>query len=160
MLAVLIGGWLFLTLTAPRVLRLEELSVGTCLHVPTSANGDPAAADQVGSQAEVVRVAVDRGADTAPCDSSHSHEVAAVFTDAEPAGAALPGPTTLAQRHEAACEAALAAYVGHPIAGSAFELTVVVQDEAGWTSGRRVGACLVSRADGKYLTASARGSAR
>jgi Septum formation len=160
LLAVLIGGWLFLLLMTPRVVRLEDLSAGACLHVPTSANGDVTAASPVGTPGEVADVLARSGADVAPCDGSHSHEVAGVFTEPDPAGAAYPGQPALEQRHQAACEASFASYVGHPLAGSALELTVVVQAEAGWSAGRRAGACLVSGSDGKFLTSRAGGSGR
>ncbi|HEY5630267.1 MAG TPA: septum formation family protein [Candidatus Limnocylindrales bacterium] len=160
LVAILLGGWVFLQLTSPRLVQLEDLRVGTCLHVPTSSNGNIAVTGQVGTPDEVAAVLAGSGANAAACDASHSHEVAAVFADPEPAGTAYPRFATLQQRHAAACDAAFASYVGRPVAGSALQVTVVVQSQAGWDAGRRAGACLVSRADGGFLTSGAVGSAQ
>lgn len=157
---MIVGAWVFLQLSAPRTVRLEDLSVGACLHVPTTSNDNLAAQGQVGSASEVATVLARSGADGAPCDASHSHEVAAVFADPDPAGAAYPGLSALEERHAAACDAAFASYVGHPVAGLALEATVVVQTESGWNAGRRAGACLLSSADGRFLASRAGGSGR
>jgi hypothetical protein len=159
-LALLFGGWLFLQLSMPKTVQLEDLSAGTCLHVPTSANSDVTAVRPIGEAVEVGDVLASQGAAIAPCGSSHSHEVAAVFTDADAAGTAFPGEGALQGRHLAECNAAFASYVGHAVDMSAFSLTIVVQRVTGWQAGRRAGACLVSDSAGQFLTAPAKGAAR
>jgi hypothetical protein len=52
------------------------------------------------------------------------------------------------------------AYVGRPATGSTLALTVVVPTQEAWDAGRRAGVCLVSNADGTFMTGSARGSRR
>ncbi len=160
LLAFLFGGWLVLQLTAPKPVQLEGLAAGDCLHVPTSANSDVSAVRPVGEAVEVAYVLATQGAAIAPCGGSHSHEAAAVFTDADGPGTAFPGDGVLQGRHAAECNAAFASYVGHAVGMSAFSLTIVVQSEAGWTSGRRAGACLVSDAAGQFLTTPAKGAGR
>ncbi len=160
LLAILLGGWLFLRVTSPRLVQLEDLAVGVCLHVPTSANADVAAVRPIGEALEVSDVLATQGAAIAPCNSSHSHEVAAVFTDADGQGTASPGESALQGRHVAECSAAFASYIGHAVDMSAFSLTIVVQREAGWQDGRRAGACLVSDSAGQYLMAPAKGAGR
>jgi hypothetical protein len=160
LLALLFGGWLFFQLTAPKTVRLEDLAVGQCLHVPTSANSDVAAVRPIGEAVEVSDVLATQGAALAPCDGSHSHEVAAVFVDADSAGAVFPGESDLQTRHAAECNAAFASYIGHAVDMSAFSLTIVVQRVTGWDSGRRAGACLVSDSAGQFLMAPAKGAGR
>lgn len=160
LLLALVGGWVILQVTAPRTVRLEDLTVGTCLHVPTSSDDNLAAMGQVGTSEEVEASAASGAAQIAGCDASHSHEVAGVFADTEPAGTSYPGLAPLQQRHEAACEAAFASYVGRSLAGSSLTLTVVVPSQSGWDAGRRAGACLVGNADRTFLSSRAVGSAR
>ena len=159
-LFILFGGWLFLRLTTPTLVRLEDLAVGNCLHVPTSANDDVTAVRPIGEAAEVSIVMAGQGAAIAPCTASHSHEVLAVFTDADSPGTAFPGDSVLQGRHVAECNAAFAGYVGHPVDMSAFALTIVAQQIDGGEGGRRAGACLVSDSAGQFLTASAKGAGR
>jgi hypothetical protein len=160
LLALLFGGWLVLEFTAPRVVQLADLTGGECIHVPTASNTDVTAARPIGTAVEVSDVLATQGATVAPCDGSHSHEVAAVFADADAPGTPYPGQSELEMRHRAACEAAFIAYVGHAVAGSAFASTVVVPRESGWVGGRRSGACLVSDAAGQYLMARVKGTGR
>jgi hypothetical protein len=100
------------------------------------------------------------GAERAPCDLSHGHEVAAAFFLDDLATADYPGATALDSRQRPMCEAAFTAYVGRPSEGSTLELTVVVPDAAAWADGRRAGACLVSNADGTFMSGRAGGSGR
>ena len=160
LLAILFGGWLFLQVTSPKTLRLEDLTVGACIHVPTSANNDVTAVRPVGEALEVSDVLATQGALAAPCSGSHSHEVAAVFADADAAGTAFPSESTLQARHVAECNAAFTSYIGHVPDMSAFSLTIVVQRVTGWDSGRRAGACLVSDSAGQFLMTPAKGAAR
>ena len=73
-------------------------------------------------------------------------------------GAAYPGTAALHERQQATCDAAFAAYVGHAVAGSRYQLTVAVPTEVAWDAGRRAGACVVSGVDGKFLLSRAGGS--
>jgi hypothetical protein len=56
------------------------------------------------------------------------------------------------------CEGAFATYIGRPVAGSVFDLTIAVPRDVDWAKGRRAGACLVSRTDGTFLAGKAAGS--
>lgn len=160
LLVVLVGGWLFLVVTTPKNVTMEKLETGMCIHVPTSANGDPGAPMPIGVSGEVTGVLAYQGAVMAPCDSSHSHEVAGVFTAPGAVGAPYPGPAVLIEQARPTCEAAFASYVGHPLDGSIFELTIAVPSSDTWAQARRAGACLVSRADGQFMTAKAGGSGK
>lgn len=157
-LIVVVGGWVFLLVTTPKTVKLEQLTVGQCLHVPNSSTGDPVASRAIGVMSEIQTIVATQGAEVAPCDGSHSHEVAAVFTAPEAAGTLYPGHGQLIDQYRATCQAAFASYVGKPLADSIFELTVVVPMPETWDKGQRAGACLVSRADGQYMGTKAGGS--
>jgi Septum formation len=159
-IAVIVGGWLVLQLTTPAVVKLEELAVGDCIYVPTSTSGEIDAIRPIGSAIDVVGGLYRAGAERAPCDGSHGHEVAAVFLLEEPVGAPFPGAVALEARQRPVCEAAFEPFVGRPMDGSALQLTLAVPGEAAWDDGRRVGVCLVNNADGSFLTGRAAGSGR
>ena len=159
-IGLIVGGWLVLQLTTPAVVKLEELAVGDCIYVPTSSSGEVDAIRPIGSGIDVVAGLYRAGAERAPCDGSHGHEVAAVFLFEEPAGAPFPGATALEQGQRPVCEAAFEAFVGRPVAGSALQVTLAVPGETAWDDGRRAGACLVNNADGSFLSGRAAGSRR
>jgi putative regulator of septum formation len=98
-------------------------------------------------------------AERASCDLSHSHEVSDAFTVGEPA-ASYPGLPSLVETFGPRCDAAFAAFVGHPLAGSAYETALAVPDPDGWSAGARYGVCFVFNADRSLLDRRARGSGR
>jgi Septum formation len=158
LLGLIVGGWAVLQLMQPPVAQLESLRTGDCIYIPTSTGGQVDSGRAIGTQAEAATGLVLAGAERAPCDGSHSHEVADTFTLTGQVGDPFPGFDVLNAREQTACGTAFAAYVGHPVAGSRFELTLVVPTQAAWDKGRRAGACLVSNADGTFLGSLARGS--
>jgi len=160
LLAIIFGGWLVLQVLNPEVAQLEDLRTGDCIYVPTSSSGDIDAVRPIGAAGEVVAGLYKAGAERAPCDASHGHEVAATFVLDGRVDAPFPGAATLDELQMPACEAAFEAFVGRPADGSALEITLVVPDQASWDAGRRAGACLVSNADGSFLSSRAAGSGR
>jgi hypothetical protein len=158
LLAVLVGGFVVLRLLEPAVVQVEDLKVGDCIYIPVPGGGDVGSTRPIGSPVDVVYGLLQAGAERAPCDGSHSHEVAAVFRLDDPASTGYPGTGVLTGREGPACAAAFASYVGHPPEGSVFELTIAVPRDADWATGRRSGVCLVSRADGTFMSQRAGGS--
>ena len=159
LIVVLIGGWLFFTLTKPSYVQVGDLAVGDCLyiHAPDadtdSPNGRPA-----GTAAGAVAALYGQGSERAACDGSHSHEVLLVFEEAAGAGAPHPGAAALIRPREAACTAAFTAWVGRSPDGSALEPVLAVPDETSWRKGVRAGACLLAHADGQFIGVPAKGS--
>ena len=160
LIAVIVGGWLVLELLNPEVVQLEGLRAGDCIYVPTSSSGEVDVVRPIGANSEVVGGLYRAGAERAPCDGSHGHEVAAVFVLDGPVGAPFPGTAVLTQQQMPACEAAFGSFVGRPAEGSTLAITLAIPDEASWDAGRRSGACLVSNADGSFLSGRAGGSGR
>jgi hypothetical protein len=158
LLGVLFGGFVLLKVLEPPVVQVEGLQVGDCLYVPNPGAGEVQGVRAIGSSADVVYGLLQAGAERAPCDGSHGHEVAAVFRLEDAADAPYPGPGVLTDRERPACEAAFATYVGRPPTGSIFELAIAVPRDTDWATGRRAGACLVSRVDGSFMDRPARGS--
>lgn len=159
LVAVLVlGGGAVLAVLRPQVVQVTALAAGDCLYVHAA----DAQADGPGRQIVTDTAIVDglyaAGAERASCGLSHSHEVAATFVLEENAVASYPGAGVLDERQLAACEAAVAAYVGHPLEGSAFDVLVAVPTEDAWTDAIRTGACLVERRDGRFMDQRARGS--
>ena len=157
LIVVVIGGFAFLRVTTPQTERIERLRTGDCIYV-RAADADTLGSRPVGSPGEVAAALNRDGAERASCDLSHSHEVADIVAFPEVLGTPYPGTQALIERERPRCEAAFAALVGRPVAGSAFELTIVVPPQAGWDQGRRAGLCLVGRADGGFLQRRAAGS--
>lgn len=156
---IVLGGWVLLNFLTPTPVRVADLAAGDCLYIHAvdadtdSPNGRPA-----GTTTGAVSALYDTGAERAPCDGSHSHEVAlqVAFPDAQ--GTAYPGASTLVDRNRAACEAAFEAYVGVPAADSELSLVVAVPNELAWGKGVRAAPCLVGTSDGQFLLAPAKGS--
>lgn len=157
-LGVIVLGGVVLQLAQPQVIRLEDLRAGDCIYIPTPSGGQVDSARAIGTSAEAANGLVQAGAERAPCDGSHSHEVAAAFVLADPSGTPFPGPGVLEERQRATCEAAFATYIGHAVAGSRFDLTVVVPTQVAWEAGRRAGACIVSNTDATFMASRAGGS--
>jgi hypothetical protein len=158
LLGLMVGGWVVLQLIQPSVVKLEGLRAGDCIYIPTPSGGQVTSTRAIGTQSEAASGLVLAGAERAPCGGSHSHEVVATFMFPERVGDPWPGFEALNAREQGACEAAFAAYIGHPVTGSRYELTVVVPTQAAWDKGRRAGACLASNADGSFLGSAAKGS--
>jgi hypothetical protein len=155
LLAAIVGGLLFLRLTTPTAVPFESFNTGDCMYVRAGTGDNLGGARAIGTPADVAAALYRDGAERAACDMSHSHEVADVFAFSETRGEAYPGLTALQERQQAACETAFAALVGGPLEGSGLELTVIVPAQSDWDAGRRVGACLVNRADGSFLSSRA-----
>ena len=156
---LVLGGGVILNLVRPQDVSIRNLATGDCLYI----RAEDAARDldpgrPIGSDAAAVRTLYAVGAERASCDLSHSHEVISTSTFPDPAGTAYPGEAALADR--LGCEAGFTAYVGHAPEGSELELVVAVPDEAAWDATSRVGACLLARRDGEFLSSRAKDSAR
>jgi hypothetical protein len=161
LVAALVGGWLVLQLTKPQVIRVTDIKPGDCLYIRAAdADTDLGGGRATGTEGEVLRALYEQSAERAPCDASHSHEVADAWLIDAPAGAPYPGGPDLVFEHQPRCEAAFEAHVGHPVSGSTLAMTAGVPTERAWDAGVRTVVCLVSNADGSFLSGPARGSAR
>jgi hypothetical protein len=161
LVAALVGGWLFLQVTRPEAVRVAEISPGDCLYIRAAdADTDMGGGRAIGTEGEAVRALFEQSAERAPCDGSHSHEVADAWLLDAPAGAPYPGGLPLMAEQQPRCEAAFEAHVGHPVAGSTLALTAGVPTERAWNAGSRSVVCLVSNADASFLPAAAKGSRR
>ena len=158
LVVALVGGWLVLQLTRPQVLRVPEVRAGDCLYI-RSADADPDL-HPIGTESGILLVLFEQSAERAPCDASHSHEVADAWLLEGAAGAAGIGRSELTLAQEARCEAAFEAHVGHAVEGSTLRLTTGVPTERSWDAGIRTAVCLVSNADDTFLSAPARGAGR
>jgi hypothetical protein len=153
------GGWAVFTLTSPSYLPAAALATGDCLYIPNpSANSMVPGLPAIGTQADVVGQLFDRGAERASCTASHGHEVLLTWTYPDAAGVPYPSPAALTDGHAESCAAAFPDYVGHPVEGSGFAITVGVPNETQWKRGARTGVCLLARADGEFMAQPARGS--
>jgi hypothetical protein len=158
LLVLVLAGGLILRVLEPEVLQVEGMAVGDCIYVPTSSADQIDVGRPVGTATEVVTGLFRAGAERASCDGSHGHEVAGTLPFTEPAGSPYPGEAALIGQSMDACTAAFAAYVGHPVVGSRFQLTVAVPGQGDWDKGRRAGVCLTSNVDGTFLSSRAGGS--
>ena len=149
---LLLGGWLVLRLITPGSVRFEAIEVGQCLYVRTgSATSLEGPARPIGSPELVRATVLLGGAEPAPCDGSHGHEVASRTGYDRSFGDQYPGEPALLAAAQAPCEAAFLTHVGRPLEGSSLALTVVPPDERRWAEGVRDALCLVHRADGQFL---------
>jgi hypothetical protein len=161
LLLVLVGGWLVLTLTRPEVLVVGELTAGDCLYIRAAdADTDSPAGRAIGSDGAVITALFAAGAERAPCDGSHSHEVVDGWVLKDSLVAPYPGQAELTLRERARCEAAFERHVGRPVEGSDLALTIAVPPPGAWDEGARVAACLVSDRDGAFLLTPAKDSRR
>jgi hypothetical protein len=157
-LAFMFGAGVILFLLQAPVVKLEDLAAGDCIYIPTPSGGKVDSPRAIGTQAEAAAGLVLAGAERAECSKSHSHEVAATFRYPDPSGTPYPYANDLWGGQRSTCEAAFVSYVGHAIAGSQYELTIVWPTKDAWDAGRRAGACLVSRADGTFMSGPAHAS--
>jgi hypothetical protein len=158
LLGVIVGGWLVLHVLEPQVVRLEDLRTGDCIYIPSPTSGGADSPRPIGTSTDAELGLVQAGAERAPCDGQHSHEVAAVFMFPDKVGADHPGSADLSARQQATCTSAFESYIGHAVSGSRYDLTVVVPTKKAWDAGRRAGACLVSSADGHFMGSRAGGN--
>jgi hypothetical protein len=158
LVVALFGGWLVLQLTKPQIVRVPEVHAGDCLYI-RAADADPDL-HPIGTESGALLALFEQSAERAPCDASHSHEVADAWQLEGAAGAAYPGRSQLTLAQAARCEAAFEGHVGHPVQGSTLRLTTGVPTERAWEAGIRTAVCLVSNADDTFLDAPARGSSR
>jgi hypothetical protein len=148
-----------LNLATPASVNVRDLQAGDCLYIHAAdADRDSPTGRPAGSSTSAVAALYSDGAERAPCDGSHSHEVVLQTTLADAAGTEYPGANVLLERTRAACEAAFTGYVGHPPEGSALELIVAVPPDASWTDGVRAAPCLVGDPKGQFLLKPAKGS--
>jgi hypothetical protein len=161
LLAVLIGGWLLLTVTRPQALHVGDVRAGDCLYVHAlDADTDNPAGRPIGSDGGVISALFLGGAERAGCDASHSHEVADAWVLEDSLVADYPGQGELTTRERSRCEAAFERHVGRPVAESSFQLTIAVPPPADWADGARNAVCLLANRDGSFLSGPAAGSDR
>ena len=153
-------GWLAQIVAPSRPTGPTDLAVGDCLFARTSdANLIGPGVRPIGVPTAVEAVVMVGGAERAPCDGSHGHEVSAIVPLADlqvpPSGDVIASLRALVQP---TCDAAFSGYVGTPAGGSMYETFAVVPTEAAWQAGERTGVCLVARKDGQWMSTAARGS--
>lgn len=161
LIAVILGGWLVLTVTKPPVLHANAIRTGDCLYIHApDADTDTGTGRAIGTESAAISVLYGAGAERAPCGGSHSHEAADAWVmDGEP-GAPYPAEPALATAARDRCIAAFTAHVGRPPEGSALALTIATPPIAAWDRGSRAALCLVSNRDGSFLSGPAAGSGR
>ncbi len=159
LLVALVGGWAILTVTRPQALAVTQLRTGDCvyIHAP-DADTDTPGGRAIGSELGALGALYEQGAERSACDASHSHEVALAWILGDGLTASYPGQAALTVRERERCEAAFTAHVGRPSEGSTFALVIAVPTPTAWAASVRAAACLVARADGAFLSGSARGS--
>lgn len=161
LIVVLVGGWLFFTLTKPAYVQVAGLRAGDCLYIHApDADTDSPTGRPAGTATGAVAALYGQGSERAACDASHSHEVLDAFSEAGDAGAPYPGTANLIKSREADCTAAFTAWVGRSPEGSELEPVLAVPDEGSWAKGVRAGACLLGHADGQFILGPAKGSCR
>lgn len=132
----------------------EDLRVGDCLYVRTSATSDLAPGVRpIGERASVGASLLGGGADRASCGASHGHEVSAVIDLQE-----QPSTSPLNLGLDQACQGVFGSYVGLDLASSMYETFAVVPDDSHWAAGLHRAICLVARSDGEWMSHPARAS--
>jgi hypothetical protein len=160
-MVLVLGGGLLLTVWTPTPVKVGDLRAGDCLYIHAAdADTDSPAGRPAGTASGAVSALYSQGAEKAPCDGSHSHEVLLQTTLDDVLGAEYPGASALVERNRAACEAAFTEYVGRTSEGSALEPIVAVPPESSWTDGVRSAPCLVGDPKGQFLLRQALGSGR
>jgi hypothetical protein len=142
-----------LSLLSGRPIRPGELAVGDCLYVPIPAAADVSADRPIGLPADVEAVLMTGGAETAPCNGSHGHEVSAIVGLRLPLpSGVVPTQNALRAYAQSVCVQMFPGYVGHPLAGSLYETFAAVPTTEAWNAGQGDGVCLVARADGVWMS--------
>jgi hypothetical protein len=134
--------------------RLQDLRVGDCLYVRTSASTELGSGVRpIGDATAVGASLLSGGADRAGCDASHGHEVSALIDLAEPPSMSPTSPAL-----DIACDGVFESYVGHAPGSSLYETYAVVPGAPQWDAGIHRAVCLIARADGQWMDRPARGS--
>ena len=166
-IVIVVGLLVLWRLITPGIVRLDELRPGDCLFVRTTSARSPLDPGP-GDPRSVRGVILADGAERAPCDASHTHEVSGLVDlddhdDAAAAGAPPAyDPVALLAQAEDACAGQLPGYLGLPpgATSAAWVGFAVIPDKRLWERGARVAACLVSSADGRFPTTPARDTGR
>jgi hypothetical protein len=155
-IVVLLAAFALSRFLEPPVVSLGELAVGDCVYLraPGQSNDATEAIQVPATPADLQIIGI---GERASCDLSHSHEVSAAFTVGQPA-APYPGLDALLAEHSARCDEAFEAYVGHPMAGSAYATALAVPSTDLWQTGARYGICFVFNADRTFMNHRAHGS--
>jgi hypothetical protein len=153
-------GWVAQIVGPQRPTGPSDLAVGDCLFARTlDANLIGPGVRPIGVPTVVEAVVMAGGAERAPCDGSHGHEVSTIVPlaslDVPASGEIVAALRALVQP---TCTASFSGYVGTPAGGSMYETFAAVPNEEAWRSGERTGLCLVVRVDGQWMTSPARGS--
>ena len=98
------------------------------------------------------------GAEQAPCNGSHDHEMSAIVDLAPMVSDDTPSQEALAQYAAGVCRDAFPGYVGRAVDSPMYETFAAVPTADGWAAGSHTGICLVARRDGQWMTHPARGS--
>lgn len=148
--AILLGGVVVQVVAPQRSARPNDLAVGDCLFVPTSAThavgpgGRP-----IGTPEDVTSVLMRGGAEITSCTASHGHEVSAIVD--------LPS-RRVNPEVDRACREAFGTYVGGEADSSRYETFPAVPDTEQWDAGVHRVICLIARRDGQWMSEPARGS--
>jgi Septum formation len=119
---------------------VKELAVGDCFNEPTNTS-------------EVSDV------EHHACTDPHDNEVAALLTDATPAGQAFPGNSYFRTQLGERCGPAVSAYIGKDVLQQeVLDFGVFFPNEDGWGRGDRGLTCYVYRVDRAKLTTSVHGA--
>ena len=93
LVVVIVGGWLVLTFTRPEEVVIGQLAAGDCLYIRAAdADTDTTVGRAIGSDGAVIAALFESGAERAPCDGSHSHEVADAWVLGDSLVACVSGP--------------------------------------------------------------------
>ena len=155
-LAIFLGGIVIQSVAPQRSARPNDLAIGDCLFVRTSAAGVIGAnARPIGELKEVAEVLMRGAAERASCSASHGHEVSGIVpVDRQPDDAEFGVALALAMQ----CDSAFVGYVGHPEVDSVYQSLVVMPTDEAWAAGVHRVICLVARKDGQWMREPARNS--
>ncbi len=152
-------GVLAMLVLSPSTVRFDELAVGDCIFVRTRSAVDLDVSTPIGDPSTVTAILLAEGAERTGCGQNHGHEVILVDELDAADDAAFPGSGPLGAEAAPRCAAAFEPYVGRPAEGSIYVAFAATPDEVRWDGGSRTVACLLQRADGRYMDRAARGSA-
>jgi len=152
---MLAAGALGTIFNPPIEATADRLTSGDCIYARTAAAGQTGpGARPVGEPSDVEAVINKGTAVRAACGLSHSHEVSATVV----ISTSITDPAVARETVQERCDAEFAAFIQHPLAGSAYVTFAVVPTTDQLATGPRLGLCLVARADGQWLTSPAKNS--
>jgi len=135
----------------PAAARIEDLRVGDCLYIRTSASSEIGpSARPIGEPGLVEAALMANGAQRTGCGASHGHEVAGLLD---------LNPGAISEVAEDRCQGDGASYVGRPLDVSIYEAFAAVPSAEQRNTGVRRAICLVARRDGQWMDHPARNSA-